>query len=201
MNLRPSDISFRDGALLTAALGVLLQPWRLIQSTQGFIYTWLIGYSAILGPIGGVVIADYFFLRKRKLNIDALYSDSPAAAYHYIGGVNPVAIAAFLAGALPSIPGFLAASGVVRSVHPVFSSIYSGAWFFGFGLAAVFYLTLSSSLVATRFAGVAGAIEGKADSDSEERAPVSPGVPVPSSAAGVSATALAAGSAPTVAWV
>jgi NCS1 family nucleobase:cation symporter-1 len=141
VNLAPRRISFRVGALITGALGVVLLPWRLIESSSGYIFTWLVGYSALLGPIGGIVLADYWLLRRARLDLEGLYrSDGP---YAYRGGVNPRAMVALLAGVLPNLPGFLATAGVVESVPPLWSTLYTYAWFLGFVLAASLYLLLS----------------------------------------------------------
>jgi NCS1 family nucleobase:cation symporter-1 len=71
------------GGLITAVLGALMMPWKLIGSSSGFIFTWLVGYSALMGPVIGIMMADYFIIRRRQLSIDDLYSSSPAGAYWY----------------------------------------------------------------------------------------------------------------------
>lgn len=146
-NLSPRFISFRTGGLITACAGILMMPWKLLASSQGYIFTWLIGYSALLGPIGGVMIADYFVLRGRELDVDDLYRRG--GRYEYSGGVNPRAIVALLAGVLPCVPGFLATAfpTVYPDVAPFFKGIYSYAWFVGFALAAVVYVVLSGGRV------------------------------------------------------
>jgi NCS1 family nucleobase:cation symporter-1 len=63
VNLNPRIFSLRGGGILTAVLGILLSPWRLMQSSQGFIFTWLIGCSALLCPVGGIMLADYYLVR------------------------------------------------------------------------------------------------------------------------------------------
>src|SRR5207249_2454531 len=105
-NVAPRLISFRMGGLITAVIGVVMMPWKLLASSQGYIFTWLVGYSALLGPIGGILIADYFVMRRRELAVDDLYRRG--GLYEYKGGVNPAAIAALVAGVLPNVPGFLA---------------------------------------------------------------------------------------------
>ncbi|KAJ1419466.1 Purine-cytosine permease [Sesbania bispinosa] len=77
VNLNPKWFTFRRGALLTALLGIVFQPWRLLKSSESFIYTWLVGYSALMGPIGGIVLADYYLIQKTNLSISDLYSRSP----------------------------------------------------------------------------------------------------------------------------
>ncbi|GAQ82450.1 allantoin permease [Klebsormidium nitens] len=145
VNLDPTRFSFRAGGLLTAVLGFVLAPWRLISSTQGFIFTWLIGYSALLGPVGGIVITDYFILRRRKLNVDALYTYGPDSEYWYRGGYNTAALTALAVGVLPNVPGFLQAAGFVASIPPIWRTVYNNAWVVGFTTAAVLYYFLMQS--------------------------------------------------------
>jgi NCS1 family nucleobase:cation symporter-1 len=137
INLNPQKINFRAGGLITAGLGVAILPWKLIESAGAYIFTWLIGYSALLGPIGGILITDYFLIRKTELNLRDLYRKD--GEYWYRGGFNPVAIAAFVLGALPNLPGFLQAAGLIESCPAFFSSLYTYAWFVGFGLASAIY--------------------------------------------------------------
>jgi len=137
VNLSPQRISFRLGSMLTAALGVAIFPWKLIESSAGFIFTWLIGYSALLGPIGGILIVDYYLLRRTELDIAALYRhDGP---YGYRGGYNWRAFVALFIGVAPNVPGFLAAAGWISAVPAVFASIYTYAWFVGLLLAGLVY--------------------------------------------------------------
>ncbi len=140
--LAPKKISFRLGGLITGLIGILIMPWKLIADPSGYIFTWLIGYSALLGPIGGIMIADYFVYRKKQLNVPALYST--AGEYRYSAGTSWVAVIALLAGALPSLPGFLVNVKLVDAARvPVFLlSLYSVAWLAGFAIAFVVYLIL-----------------------------------------------------------
>ena len=142
-NAAPKHISFRTGGLITAFAGIAMMPWKLLASSHGYIFTWLIGYSALLGPIGGILIADYFVLRGRELDVDDLYRRG--GRYEYAGGFNPVAIVALLAGVLPCVPGFLNAAfpQTYPDVAPLWKSIYSYAWFAGFGIAGALYLVLT----------------------------------------------------------
>jgi NCS1 family nucleobase:cation symporter-1 len=136
-NLAPTKISFRTGGYITGVIGILIQPWRLVADPSGYIFTWLVGYSALLGSIGGVLIADYFVLRKTELDLVKLYErDSP---YWYKGGVNPVAMVALVLGILPNLPGFL---GTIKAatVAPFWLELYHYAWFVGFGISFVAYV-------------------------------------------------------------
>jgi len=140
-HLAPRRISFRTGGLITGVIGILIMPWHWVANAERYI-NWLVGYSALLGPIGGIMIADYFVWRRRTLVVAALYA--PEGDYTYRGGFSCVAIAALLAGALPSLPGFLAAVNAIdgASLPPFLLGLYSYAWFVGFGLAFVVYLAL-----------------------------------------------------------
>jgi NCS1 family nucleobase:cation symporter-1 len=141
-NLWPSRISFRTGGLITGIIGILIQPWKLVADPSGYIFTWLVGYSALLGPIGGILICDYFILRKRTLKGADLYL--PTGAYTYTNGFNGAAIVALVAGIVPNIPGFL---GTVRILDPAavgtfLMHLYNYAWFVGFGVAVAVYYAM-----------------------------------------------------------
>ncbi|MBA0857621.1 hypothetical protein Goshw_014700 [Gossypium schwendimanii] len=144
VNLYPSKLTYRTGALLSALFCVAFQPWRLLKSSECFVYTWLVGYSALLGPIGGIVLADYYLIRQTKLSLKDLYSSSPEGAYYYCGGFNLAALAALVIGILPVIPGFLQKVGIVSSVSDAFVVIYNNAWFFSFFSAGLLYWILAS---------------------------------------------------------
>ncbi len=141
-NLAPRLISFRTGGILTAVIGVLIMPWKLLESSHGYIFTWLVGYSALLGPIGGILIADYFVVRRTRLDVDDLYRH--AGRYGYTGGVHLAAMIALLLGVAPNVPGFLAEAFPAHfpSVAPLWRGVYGYAWFVGFGVAALVYLAL-----------------------------------------------------------
>src|SRR5215216_2016095 len=104
-NLWPRKINFRVGGYITGILGILIFPWKLIADPSGYIFTWLVGYSSLLGPIGGIMIADYYFIRKQQLNTKELYRHS--GQYRFTNGVNYKAVLALLLGILPNVPGFL----------------------------------------------------------------------------------------------
>ena len=137
MNLAPRRATFRIGGFITAAIGAVILPWKLIESTDGYIFTWLIGYSALLGPIGGIVIADYFLIRRTNVNLQDLYQRS--GEYWYSGGFNPVAVIALVLGVLPNIPGFLFEAGFTESAPEAFQTIYTFAWFVGFFISGAVY--------------------------------------------------------------
>lgn len=141
-NLAPRRISFRAGGLITAFIGIVMMPWKLMADPSGYIFTWLIGYSALLGPIGGIMIADYFVIRRRRLDVPALYD--PEGMYRFTGGFSLVALAALALGVLPSLPGFLVHVGwlAAGSVPAALARVYDFAWFAGFAVAFAAYLLL-----------------------------------------------------------
>lgn len=144
-HLAPDKIDFRMGGYITGIIGVLIFPWKLIADPTGFIFTWLIAYSSLLGPIGGIMIADYYVVRSKKLSVDELYRED--GRYWYSNGVNWKAVAALLIGILPNIPGFLTAVGLIgKAAFPEWiDELYHYAWFVGFFVSGVTYLALTSS--------------------------------------------------------
>lgn len=136
-NLHPGRISFKMGGYITAGLGLAMFPWKLLESAGAYIFTWLIGYSALLGPIAGIMVADYFLVRKTNIEVSDLFRRD--GRYRYRNGWNPVAVAALVLGVLPNVPGFLAHIEVLEDAAPVWRSIYTYAWFVGFGLSAAIY--------------------------------------------------------------
>ena len=143
-SLAPKRISYVTGGLITAVIGILMMPWRLYADAAAYIFTWLIGYSSLMGAIGGILIADYWVLRRRQLStVDLFKLDGE---YAYSGGVNPRAMLALVVAILPVPPGFIRAAltrgGQVPD--PTFlDSLYTYAWFVTFGLSFVLYLLLS----------------------------------------------------------
>ncbi|MBL0042637.1 MAG: NCS1 family nucleobase:cation symporter-1 [Xanthomonadales bacterium] len=140
-NLSPRRISYRAGALITAGIALLAMPWKILASTDGYIFTWLIGYSALLGPVAGIMLVDYFMIRRMQLDTEELYKEG--GRYSYRGGWNPVAFLALILGVLPNLPGFLHAAGFVETVPAIFDAIYAYAWFVGLFVAAAIYLLFS----------------------------------------------------------
>lgn len=130
-NLNPKLISFRTGGFITGIVGILMMPWKLMGSFQSYIFGWLVGYSALLGPIAGIMIADYFLVRKRTLDLEGLYRRQ--GPYEYSHGVNWRALAALFGGVAIALAGL---------VVPGLRWLYNYAWFVGFGIAGALYLVL-----------------------------------------------------------
>lgn len=141
-NLAPKYINFRVGGYITGVIGVLIMPWKLMADPSGYIFTWLIAYSALLGPIGGIMIADYFVHRRCRLDVSALYKAD--GQYRYLGGFSVVAILALVLGVLPSLPGFLVTVKLLspEGLPALLLDLYHYAWFVGFGVAFAAYLIL-----------------------------------------------------------
>src|SRR6266849_11017243 len=141
-HVAPHKISFRTGGLITGIVGIVMMPWKLVADPSGYIFTWLVGYSALLGPIGGIMIADYYVWRRKQLHVAGLYRTD--SEYRYTNGFSIVAIVALIVAILPNLPGFLVTVKVIdpASVPPFFIRLYDYAWFVGFAIAFVVYLVL-----------------------------------------------------------
>lgn len=141
-NLSPRKINFRTGGYITGIIGIMIFPWKLIANPTGYIFTWLIAYSSLLGPVGGIMIADYYFVRKQQLYVNELFDTH--GRYRFSNGFNGIAIVALLAGILPNVPGFLTTTGAISktAVWSWLSEIYHYAWFVGFLVSGFLYFIL-----------------------------------------------------------
>ena len=140
-NLSPRRISYVTGGLITAVIGILMMPWKLYSDAAAYIFTWLLGYSSLMGALGGILIADYWIVRRRQLDVDDLFREQ--GRYTYRNGFNMRAIAALVLAVLPVVPGFIRAVSVPggRVADPnVLDHLYSYAWFVTFALSFVLYL-------------------------------------------------------------
>lgn len=138
----PSKIDFRKGGYITGVIGILIFPWKLIADPTGYIFTWLVGYSSLLGPVGGIMIVDYYFIRKQTLILEDLYDSK--GIYIFNKGFNTYALLALILGILPNVPGFLMTIKVISTeVCPQWvTGLYSYAWFVGFGISGLVYWIL-----------------------------------------------------------
>jgi NCS1 family nucleobase:cation symporter-1 len=142
-SLAPRQISYVIGGLITAMIGVVMMPWKLYADAAAYIFTWLIGYSSLMGAIGGILIADYWVLRRSELSVPDLFAVD--GRYTYQGGVNWRAIAALVFAVLPVLPGFVRAAttpGGQVADPGLLDTLYTYAWFVTFALSAVIYLAL-----------------------------------------------------------
>ncbi|MGZ3688802.1 MAG: NCS1 family nucleobase:cation symporter-1 [Bdellovibrionota bacterium] len=155
-NLKPDKIDFRLGGYITGVIGILIFPWKLIADPQGYIFKWLIAYSSLLGPVGGILIADYYFVRHRELQPKELYR--AAGEYWYTNGFNWSAIGALVLGVLPNVPGFLLEVGLMGKDNSwaFFAGLYHYAWFIGFAVSGLSYYGLMQVMPARRARAVPG---------------------------------------------
>ena len=130
-NLYPRLISYRTGGLITGFLGLAMQPWKLMATPDAYIFGWLEGYAGLMGPIAGIMICDYFFIRHTKLSIYSLYHRE--GIYHYTKGINLRAIGALVLGVVVALIGLF-----VPSLH----FLYDYSWFVGLFLSGVVYAVL-----------------------------------------------------------
>jgi NCS1 family nucleobase:cation symporter-1 len=137
-NLAPRRITFRAGGMITGFIGILMMPWKLLADPSGYIFTWLVGYSALLGPIAAVLICDYYVHRRMELSLKDLYE---RGRYWYRGGFSVPAAVALGLGILPNVPGFLAQVGAA-DVPDIWKEMYDYAWFIGFAVSFVVYHAL-----------------------------------------------------------
>jgi NCS1 family nucleobase:cation symporter-1 len=142
-NLNPRLISYVTGGLITALIGVLMMPWKLMSSAGDYIFRWLIGYSALMGAIAGIMICDYWVLRRQRLDLAGLFR--PGGRYSYSNGFNWRALAAFAVAVAPVVPGFLrvaTTAGGQVAAPGFFDHLYTYAWFVTFGIGFLVYHVL-----------------------------------------------------------
>ncbi|MGD9590143.1 MAG: NCS1 family nucleobase:cation symporter-1 [Pyrinomonadaceae bacterium] len=150
-NLNPKRISYVTGGLITAVIGILMMPWQLMSSMGAYIFTWLIGYSGLMGAIGGILICDYWLLRQRRLELAELFRTN--GIYSYGSGFNWRAVAALVLAIAPVVPGFLRAAttpGGQVAAPNLFDTLYTYAWFVTFGVAFLLYYVLTKTISAQR---------------------------------------------------
>jgi NCS1 family nucleobase:cation symporter-1 len=142
-NLNPKRISYIGGGLITAIIGILMMPWKLMASMGDYIFTWLIGYSGLMGAIAGILICDYWVLRKQRLDLAALFD--VRGRYSYSNGFNWRAMIALIVAIAPVTPGFLHAAstpGGQVSQPGFLDTLYTYAWFVTFAIGFIVYFAL-----------------------------------------------------------
>jgi len=147
-NLNPKLISYVTGGLITAVIGVVMMPWKLMATMGAYIFTWLIGYSGLMGAIAGVLICDYWVLRNQRLELAELFETN--GIYSYSKGVNWRAMITLFFAIAPVVPGFVRAAttpGGQVADPTLFDTMYTYAWFVTFGLGFVIYYVLMSGQV------------------------------------------------------
>jgi nucleobase:cation symporter-1, NCS1 family len=143
-SLAPRRINYVTGGLITAVIGIAMLPWKLYADAAAYIFTWLIGYSSLMGAIGGILIADYWVIRRQQLSLTDLFKID--GCYSYTRGVNWTAIGVLAVSILPVAPGFVRAAITPggRVAAPTFlDALYTYAWFVTFGLSFVLYIILT----------------------------------------------------------
>lgn len=133
-DLAPRVLNFQRAGLVSALIGVVILPWNLYNSPLVIEY-FLGGLGAILGPFFGVIMTDYWLIRRQRVNVPDLYSEAPDGAYQYQHGINRRAFAALAPAALLA---------VIVSLVPVFEVLAGFSWFVGAAVAAVLYFLLAS---------------------------------------------------------
>lgn len=138
-NIMPSRISFRTGGYITGLIGILIFPWKLMADPHGYIFVWLIAYSALLGALAGVMICDYYIIRKTELDLAQLFKEN--GIYK---GWNGRAWAAFGLSLAPVLPGFLGTVSLIspESIGEFWMDVYSYAWFVTFFVSFGLYWAL-----------------------------------------------------------
>ncbi len=160
-NLNPRKISFVTGGLITAAIGILMMPWQLMSSMGAYIFTWLIGYSGLMGAIGGIMICDYWILRKQKLNLAEIFKTD--GIYSYSDGFNWRAILALVIAIAPVVYGFIRAAttpGGQVADPGFFDTLYKYSFFVTFGIAFVVYFILMKPKIRKAIGGVIDGVSG-----------------------------------------
>jgi NCS1 family nucleobase:cation symporter-1 len=144
-NLYPTKISFRTGGVITAVIGILMFPWAIYENAGQYIFTWLVGYGSLLGAIGAVMIVDYWFLRRERLDIADLYMRG--GQYWYNRGLNWRAFVAVAVAVIPVIPGFIEAATTPNfggfADPNIFERFYTYGFFFTFAVGGIVYFALT----------------------------------------------------------
>ena len=130
-NLWPRKISFRIGGVITCFMGIALMPWKMLANYKTFILGWLGGYAAFLGPVAGIMICDYFIVRRRVLLVEDLYLRN--GTYEYSHGFNWAALGALVLGAATALAGL---------VFPSLRTLYDYSWFVGFAVSFIAYYAM-----------------------------------------------------------
>jgi NCS1 family nucleobase:cation symporter-1 len=131
-NLFPKKISYRTGVLIGAAISVIIMPWRLLSSASAYIFNFLGTYAVYLGPIAGIYIADYYIVKKRRVDTYDLYRGN-GSRYWYKNGFN---IPAFIVWVISVLPPTI---GLIFPSLTFFKSIFDNGWIFGFVLSILIY--------------------------------------------------------------
>jgi NCS1 family nucleobase:cation symporter-1 len=143
-NVWPRMISFRTGGIITGVIGILIMPWNLLNDPNSYIFTWLGTYGGATGAIAGVLIVDYWLLRRTRLKLADLYR--PAGVYRYSSGWNWIAVVSLLVGIFFAIGGAYSNPGgqpfPADGIIPVLKSLYDYSWVVGLIVSGAVYFVL-----------------------------------------------------------
>jgi NCS1 family nucleobase:cation symporter-1 len=139
-NLAPKYISFKTGGLITGLIGILIMPWKLMDSADVYIFEWLVGYSALMGPIAGIMIVDYWLIRETDLMIDDLYRYDGRYPRFQLSSIISLVLSV-----APNVPGFIRSASGISTKSNFFDIIYSYAWFIGFFLAGCLHYVMATT--------------------------------------------------------
>jgi NCS1 family nucleobase:cation symporter-1 len=142
-NLVPKYVNFRTGALITGVVGIVILPWKLIANPHVYIFTWLGVVGGLLGTVAGILIADYWFLRRTRLALADLYRRD--GRYWYTGGWNLRAVLAFAVGGVLAIGGADFHPLIDGRPIPALKSLADYGWAVGLGTSTVLYVLLMSA--------------------------------------------------------
>ncbi|KAF2244465.1 hypothetical protein BU26DRAFT_523107 [Trematosphaeria pertusa] len=136
--MAPKYINIFRATIFISLFCIVSTPWNIIKNAAGLL-AFLSGYSCLMGPLAGTMVCDYYIIKKRKLDIDQLYTDR--GIYWYSGGWNWRAYVSFITGFAPLLPGF------AKSIEPTLNvggawKIYSFAWIFGFFLSMLVHYVI-----------------------------------------------------------
>jgi NCS1 family nucleobase:cation symporter-1 len=143
-NISPDRISFKSGGFVTGIIGLLIFPWKLMADPQGFIFIWLIGCSIILGAVAGIMICDFYIIKKGNLQVPELFN--PSGIY---GKWNSASWISLGLAAAPVIPGFLMQLGILdpAEMSPIWNTLYTYGWFITSIVAASCYWLLTKNKI------------------------------------------------------
>jgi nucleobase:cation symporter-1, NCS1 family len=142
-HLAPRFINFRTGGLITGIIGILIQPWKLMADPSGYIFTWLVAYSALLGAVGGILIVDYFLIRRREPELAGLFKQS--GPYWYLRqGFNPIARTYRADSRHRAVRARISrqSSALIHVAPDLDTDLYNYAWFISLGISGVVYALL-----------------------------------------------------------
>ncbi|MEV7084789.1 NCS1 family nucleobase:cation symporter-1 [Streptomyces sp. NPDC093085] len=146
-NLAPKLVDFRTGALITGVVGVVIMPWKLTATPELYIFTWLGLVGGLLGTVAGILIADYWIVRRTVLDLAGLYR--PGGPYWYRNGWNPRAVLAFAVGGVLAVGGSHSAPGTgpfpEDGLIPVLKPLADYGWAVGLAASLLVYLLLTTA--------------------------------------------------------